>query len=420
MFGRHDDIQRGLRQLPEMPMRPEARQELLERMLEVHRAAREEMSLAGRPVKRLGNRVRRAALLTAAALLMAITVAGLWTFLSPRRAAASVTFAEVMQRMREVASARYTFTYYEGQRQIGRSDTRVADFGARLRYDSPAEGKAAIYDFELGKALLLSSPERATGVLMEVGNRREGERCNPVEALAGLPRTAGVPRGSERLDGRELLVFDIDDQRQSMRVWVDSLTNLPVKVRIVELAGAAAALQGSMVIDSIEWGCQFSPSLFELELPPGYLWEERRANEAAEQDLLETLRLWTELGDGRFPDSFTRSTLGKFVSQKAKEAGHQHSFSIGTWGYGCTNVVEPWEGLVKRARLGCGFALKVSQRGWHYQGRGVMLGDARLAICWWQADQADMYRVVFGDLTVRDLDTEDVSSLHLPPEGPRQ
>ena len=48
---------------------------------------------------------------------------------------------------------------------------------------------------------------------------------------------------------------------------------------------------------------------------------------------------------------------------------------------------------------------------WHYQGKGVRLGDARPAVCWYRPDGASAYRVVYGDLSVRDVAYGDLPKL---------
>jgi hypothetical protein len=48
---------------------------------------------------------------------------------------------------------------------------------------------------------------------------------------------------------------------------------------------------------------------------------------------------------------------------------------------------------------------------WHYAGSGVKLGQAEVPICWWKPAGSQTYRVVFGDLSVRDLDKAEVDRL---------
>ena len=57
---------------------------------------------------------------------------------------------------------------------------------------------------------------------------------------------------------------------------------------------------------------------------------------------------------------------------------------------------------------------------WHYVGGGVELGEADMPICWWKPAGSQTYRVVFGDLSVRDLDKAEVDRLtaQIPKNNP--
>ena len=47
-----------------------------------------------------------------------------------------------------------------------------------------------------------------------------------------------------------------------------------------------------------------------------------------------------------------------------------------------------------------------------YVGEGAKLGDSESPVLWWQPKSADTYRVVYGDLSVKDVAPEDLP----PPE----
>lgn len=47
-------------------------------------------------------------------------------------------------------------------------------------------------------------------------------------------------------------------------------------------------------------------------------------------------------------------------------------------------------------------------KGMQYRGAGVKLGDANTAILWWQHPGSTTYRVIYGDLTVKDLGLEEL------------
>ncbi len=51
---------------------------------------------------------------------------------------------------------------------------------------------------------------------------------------------------------------------------------------------------------------------------------------------------------------------------------------------------------------------------WHYNGQDTTLGDANAAIFWYKPKDSDIYRVIYGDLTIEDIDPEDIHLLEKP------
>jgi len=45
---------------------------------------------------------------------------------------------------------------------------------------------------------------------------------------------------------------------------------------------------------------------------------------------------------------------------------------------------------------------------WYYAGDGVKLGDASKAIFWYQPKDSEIWRVIYGDLSVKDVNEEDL------------
>ena len=50
--------------------------------------------------------------------------------------------------------------------------------------------------------------------------------------------------------------------------------------------------------------------------------------------------------------------------------------------------------------------IQESQGQWKYAGSGVKLGDADKAIFWYQPKDSQTYRVIYGDLSVKDVAPE--------------
>jgi len=48
------------------------------------------------------------------------------------------------------------------------------------------------------------------------------------------------------------------------------------------------------------------------------------------------------------------------------------------------------------------------ENSFRYLGKGVRFGDAESIVCWYQLKGAQNYRVVYGDLRVRDVASEDL------------
>jgi hypothetical protein len=45
---------------------------------------------------------------------------------------------------------------------------------------------------------------------------------------------------------------------------------------------------------------------------------------------------------------------------------------------------------------------------WHYVGEDVKLGDGDSPICWYKPTGSETYRVIYGDLSVKDIAPEDL------------
>ncbi len=48
------------------------------------------------------------------------------------------------------------------------------------------------------------------------------------------------------------------------------------------------------------------------------------------------------------------------------------------------------------------------EQDWHYVGAGVPFGDATQPVAWYKPIGSDSYRVIYGDLSVTELDAENL------------
>jgi len=63
---------------------------------------------------------------------------------------------------------------------------------------------------------------------------------------------------------------------------------------------------------------------------------------------------------------------------------------------------------LKMARGFVFFKLLKAENDWHYVGGNVKLGDAKSPVCWYRPDDSETYRVIYGDLSVKNVALEDL------------
>ncbi len=124
-----------------------------------------------------------------------------------------------------------------------------------------------------------------------------------------------------------------------------------------------------------------------------------------EQDLIEMLRNYSELSGGAFPRSLDMVSLLQMFMMKSVIKK-----------YASNSLEQPPEPSAKqeqevaeahvRLQRGLKFTgLLPKEADAHYAGKGVSLGAADTPIFWYRPKESKKYRVIYGDLSVRDADT---------------
>jgi DNA-directed RNA polymerase specialized sigma24 family protein len=107
--------------------------------------------------------------------------------------------------------------------------------------------------------------------------------------------------------------------------------------------------------------------------------------------------------------------MAEFVEAKLEATGKGFGVDVGG---SKSQVYEPELApagkLAIAARPSLRFIKKVADSDWHYQGAGIKLGDAASALCWWRDANNSAYQVVYGDLTIKTRDPQDLPSLLVP------
>ena len=160
-------------------------------------------------------------------------------------------------------------------------------------------------------------------------------------------------------------------------------------------------MKGSIVTD-IVYDAPLDVAQYVLTPPEDYRLEQTRSRMPTEKDLLEWLEVFAQVRGGTFTDDvnspYSDPVLGEKLWKKSEaeqtewertlQRGYVRQEEVSLWGSGRSVLVGFWT---------------MYRGSWHYQGKGVRLGDARTPICWYRPADAADYRVVYGDLSVRDV-----------------
>ncbi|MBN2182250.1 MAG: hypothetical protein JW715_10075 [Sedimentisphaerales bacterium] len=200
-------------------------------------------------------------------------------------------------------------------------------------------------------------------------------------------------RGLENLNGQDYNVFVATVGNDTIIVWADPETSIPVRIE-------HQTPNMQIICDNLQFDIELDESLFNMEVPEGYTIQNSGIDfgKNSEADFIETLRIWAEvIEEGYFPDSINLEDvvkLGQKFDQGMKRLNmsEQEQVQVATkWGQGFV-FIRFFKG----------------QGQWHYAGKGVKLGDADTPIFWYQPQDSETYRVIYGDLSVTDMAPENL------------
>lgn len=226
---------------------------------------------------------------------------------------------------------------------------------------------------------------------------------NQVLILKDDPNFTVKELGRKQLDGREVVGFfasghEVDSGPEvDITIWADVDTRLPVRIeRNWE--------QFHTVSKNMKFDIPLEEDLFSMEAPAGYtVWDPMNPDFQArtEAKFIEGLRLIAEsFNNGFFPDNV-------------------YANNYQDWMYGdfskklaAMNLPKEEADALEQKMWECFIFIKLfhSQRliHWTYLGKGVRLGETKTPIFWYKPEKSETYRVIYGDLHVKDVSPENL------------
>lgn len=219
-----------------------------------------------------------------------------------------------------------------------------------------------------------------------------------VEKLRTLPYRADEVLGEKEIDGRALQGFRVTKAESINIVWIDPQTDQLARVEI-EYPNAPGM---NKIMTNFQFNVELDDSLFSLSPPADFTPMEVQADVSTitEQDLIEYLHMWsTWTKDATFPPTFNPLELPKITAEMIKQ---------GEFGEGDASQQDHSAEATLMYR-GIMFVTQLpAKSNWRYAGENVHFGDAATPIFWYKPTGSKTYRVIYGDLSIKDVAPENL------------
>lgn len=282
-----------------------------------------------------------------------------------------------------------------------------------------------IYDAIRLRTLMLD-PVRKTVVIQDMASPifpPQGPFGHEISVLRRNSR-AFTPLGTSTIDDRKTLGFRFTFARQrenqdwSYDFWVDPKTNHLVAYRNPGLNlldpnktydESTLRLEGlGGLQNEFKFNVALDDKLFSLQPPDGFRLDSKELLKVEEKDVIEYLEIVAQYVGGTFPKSvidfhsgdqylkFERMEREKTKEQRTPAENRMVDMMHKWWSQNVPGPGPMWVFLHHY----------IEEGSWKYVGDGVKLGDATREVCRYRMKGAGKYRVVYGDLSVKDVAAE--------------
>jgi len=270
--------------------------------------------------------------------------------------------------------------------------------GSRIRRTvSNIPDVTSIIDLETSKMLALNDKDK-TAVYVDIqGPLHDGTRIylnflnNVIVQLKDNPNIEKLP--GREIDGMKVVGFAASGpNEEEVKIWADPETALPVRIEL-------RLGQFFAIMKNLQFNVDVEESMTSMDVPPGYKLHQTEFDlaGATEMDFIEGLRIWARVSDGRFPDAIGTEVTMKQVPILAEKldqlnlSGEETGQLMMTFVRGTLFV----QTLETRSKF-------------QYSGNGIKLGDAETPIFWYLPIGSETFRVIYGDLSVKDIAQENL------------
>ena len=328
------------------------------------------------------------------AKLTTVTTVILIVFLSIILAPTQSGYAQVVLSLRNTRTLAYTLitTTNSNTGETVKTDWLFKDPG--LLRTTTTDGYITILNHLQGKQLSLVPPMKQyiTAEFDATAQNGASDEFTVIERLRQLPEKADEKLEDSRINGIDVEGYRVLGQDVITTIWINSENKELVQVEYKYPSSPGM----NSVMNNISFNVELEDSLFDLTPPDGYTPFKTFQTESqiSEQNLVDFLKLW---GQASTNNIYLPISIGPQFSKQVVDMVTEGKLNPETM-----SKVDPevmYNGLVFIANL-------PASSNWRYAGENVKVGDARSPIFWYQPENSDTYRVIFGDLHIEDLRSE--------------
>lgn len=328
----------------------------------------------------------------AAALLIAAGVTGILSVVNSDKMGSRVAFADVIERVRDARTITYTMRIGEGTEPF-----RVSRIGSGLTRTEMPGGQVSIHDRARGKTLLLDVARKEATLIESKGDGPAGRGEDLIDQLRQFRGKPEEDLGARVIDGRPARGFRLAAGGWDVVIWVDAKTTLPTRMETKIRLNADETK--TVVYDDFVFDAPLDESRFRTTPPAGYRTQAIPVAAAqappTEKDLVNLFGDYAKRSGGRFPNDLQMPSLLDVLTD------------IKTTKDGLDAATNAWIAKVGQG-IGLVWAMPIDA-GATYTGKGVRLGEADRPIFRYRPQGSKTYRVIYGDLTVKDVEPGQIS-----------
>jgi len=320
---------------------------------------------------------------------------------------ASVAWADIMEQINSFRPYACTHTVYDEGAPTW--SFRVMRLSLTQRRQIFPDGRIAVYDLSIPKSLTLYPEKKhATERMLDMSPASDPDIFRIAKSMQNMSYGEGGVQeiGILEIEGHITKGFRSKNEHNDITLWADVQTKLPVKLEVIHVGRGR-----KIIINEFEFDVVFDEAFFSTTAPEGYTVEKldkgevteltKFARSTAEEDLVEGLRALAIFLDGRFPPEIEldkiRTTLKEYIKQNNLSDSEVEKRLV--------PVSEKYTKAYWYIRKLKG-EMEISD--FHYAGEGVKLGDSDTPVIWWLPKDSQTYRVIYGDLNVRDMAPENL------------